>query len=412
MKTVIASVGGTPDPVVRTMLEHGPEFVCWFASQQSLDKIGEIKSAMAGQGCSCGDHKVLVDDAQDLVHCYGKAVECARLALERAGDARDVVVDYTGGTKTMSAALALATVSHGFTFSYVGGDMRTAGGLGVVMDGHERVVTGVSPWAIFAVEEKTRIGQMVGGYRYEAASAMVQATLPRLGDSDKQVWELLRGVLEGYRAWDNFDHKGALEIMPRALSDFSRLAPFIRDEPLLRFMDEAGANVDTLKKMAGLTKGFNRIHACLAADLVSNARRRAAQNKYDDAMARLYRALEMVGQGAFEERFRCSTSAARPDCLPEVLRGEYGNRYLDPDKGVLKLPQHATFRALAAAGHDLGNRFMDNYGAIRDIQSARNESILAHGTSPVKAATYGKFEAVLRDLFIPDPLVEFARLDW
>ncbi|OQX91368.1 MAG: hypothetical protein B6D58_08485, partial [candidate division Zixibacteria bacterium 4484_95] len=51
----------------------------------------------------------------------------------------DIVIDLTGGTKQMSAALALAATEQGLKVSYVGGEERTKDGLGTVVSGTEKI---------------------------------------------------------------------------------------------------------------------------------------------------------------------------------------------------------------------------------------------------------------------------------
>src|SRR5439155_26842666 len=70
---LIVSVGGTPDPVAFTLREHRPDFVCFLASQRSVDLVGQIKSAAS---LPIQDEKVLVDDADDLLACYRAALDC------------------------------------------------------------------------------------------------------------------------------------------------------------------------------------------------------------------------------------------------------------------------------------------------------------------------------------------------
>lgn len=136
---LIISLGGTPEPVIASIETHAPRAVCFFASDQSVDLVGSIKDTLRQKGVVFKDTKVLCDDINDLVHCYERALTCAERLLRVDPDLApdDVVVDYTGGTKTMTAALALATVGKGFRFSYVGGKTRTKDGLGVVVSGKE-----------------------------------------------------------------------------------------------------------------------------------------------------------------------------------------------------------------------------------------------------------------------------------
>jgi hypothetical protein len=48
-KGLIATVGGTPQPLITTIVEHKPEFVCFLCSQESVEKIKEIKDGIANQ---------------------------------------------------------------------------------------------------------------------------------------------------------------------------------------------------------------------------------------------------------------------------------------------------------------------------------------------------------------------------
>lgn len=69
--------------------------------------------------------------------------------------------------------------------------------------------------------------------------------------------------------------------------------------------------------------------------------------------------------------------------------------YRDPRTDMMKLPLQATFEVLRAAGHEEGRRFFEYEKKIKDIQSNRNQSILAHGIRPVsERAAQGILETV------------------
>jgi len=108
-----------------------------------------------------------------------------------------------------------------------------------------------------------------------------------------------------------------------------------------------------------------------------------ADKRFDDAAARIYRALELYGQIIFKEVARCDNSKVKPDVIPAHLRDTFKTKYYDPYTKHLKLPQTATFEYLNAMGHEAGKRFFKMETEIKKIQTNRNQSILAHGTSPV-----------------------------
>jgi len=412
VKAMIISVGGTPQPIVKSLMEHKPKFVCFFASQQSLDVIGSIKDSIKKHGLKIDDYKIICDDADDLVHCYEKAVHCTAKLKEKKISPEEVVVDYTGGTKTMTAALALATIGHGYIFSYVGGRERTKEGLGTVVTGTEIVKTGVSPWQIFAVEEKKRVALLVSSYQYEAAIRIIQMMISEFDEKDAKLWGALGQLIEGYRCWDSFDHSKAVKELSSGLKAFDLFRNLnLLSAPLEQFHDRTKANFEILTDMSQKTGFFKKMHPILVADLVSNARRRAVQNKYDDAVARLYRALEMVGQIAFMQRTGCPTSDVDPQVLPESLRDEFICRYTSPLDNKIKIPLYATFQVLAMMGDATGLKFMEHEEDFKGVISARNNSIYAHGLSPVKRDTYEKFELLIRSHFVDGPLVEFPKLE-
>lgn len=412
MKAMIISVGGTPEPVVVSLLEHRPDYICFFASQQSVDKIGEIKERVKAGGHQLADYKVICDDVNDLVHCYEKALQCTTKLADKGVDPGDVVVDYTAGTKTMTAALTLATIGHGYGFSYVGGKKRTKNGLGVVITGTEVVRDGISPWQIFAVEEKKRLTLFISSFQYEAAIKTMRETMSNLGPGEKEVWAGISKILEGYLAWDNFDHQKALKYFRGGLERLSLCEKFGLGNSEKDYINHVKHNFNDLIELNNKTKCFTEMHPVLIRDLVSNAKRRYLQNKYDDGVARLYRALEMAGQIEFENAIGCPTSDVDPQKLPASIREEYVKRYRSEDDLKLKIPLYATFRALKEMDNPMGRTFFENKDTFKKILSARNSSIFAHGTQAVGQKTFEKFSKIIQDLFVKGPLIDFPSLHW
>jgi hypothetical protein len=96
----------------------------------------------------------LVDSENDLLECHEKSLKAVGRAQRRGFGKDSVVIDYTGGTKNMSVALALAAIDAGCLFSYVGEDRRTRDGVGTVVSGHEVVHANINPWDHWAIRER------------------------------------------------------------------------------------------------------------------------------------------------------------------------------------------------------------------------------------------------------------------
>lgn len=382
-QAMIVSLGGSPEPLIKTLSEHRPQLVCFLASQESVDLVGKIKEAVSNTGVSFRDYKVLVEDINDLAHCYQKALACADWIAKQDVPPVEVIVDYTGGTKTMTAALVLATVSRGFRFSYVGGVRRTKGGLGVVESGSEEVRLGPNPWELFAVQERQRLTQYFNSYQFAACRALIREAIDRLSADERQRFEVLRILVEGYEAWERFKHSAGLTCLEKGMAELQKLANVRAEEFLASLTDSLGCNLEFLRRLKGERQGAQELHPLLLSDLLANARRRMEEGKFDDAAARLYRLVEMIGQIEIQRLCGAKTDNFPREEVPEALREEYEHRYRD-EKGKLKLPLEATYRVLSERGNDTGQRFFQDRGRFSNLQQARNLSILAHGVTPIE----------------------------
>lgn len=405
-KALIVSLGGSPEPVVKTILEHRPEVVCFFASQQSVGHIGPVLDRAwdetNGTWHPTARHTVLTDEPEDLIHCYEKALQAAAWIESQGILPEQVIVDYTGGTKAMTAALTLATVGKGYRFSYVGGKERTKGGLGTVINGTEIVRAGLDPWQLFAVEEERRFTLAFNVYQFEAALTVLEAALRRetLPSQTRRRFEALKDLAAAYQTWDRFNHKEAIRLLAkgeRALATVVELTGEIR---LGSFIEGQRHNLTFLQRLQEESKQFKIVGWAMVEDLVANAERRAKEGKYDDAVARLYRATEMVAQVRFLQKpLACRTDEVPPEKVPESLREEFCQRYLDPEKGKLRLPLYAAYRLLKALGVLEGEAFFTREDAFKGLLNARDFSLFAHGAAPVKAETYATFKALVCETF-------------
>lgn len=417
-KAMIISLGGSPEPIVKTILHHSPEYVCYFCSQGSVDKVSDVKKGVSEQApeLKITDHKVLVDDPDNLDECYAKAQKCREKLEEWQIDPKDVVVDYTGGTKNMSVAVALATIRYDYRFSYVGGKERTKEGLGIVKSGAEEVKTGGSPWTLFAIEEKRQIAELFNHYQFSAARRSIE-NLVKARDLESRLGEFLKilhHLCQSYILWESFQLKEATEKLSACSEELSKFVEYGNEE-YRQFLNAVKGNLSWLNRLQEHTKGFRVSHYLQVCDLISNAARRAEEGKYDDAVARLYRALEMIAQieAAKDKALKIeSASRVREECVPIQLRDEYVRKYKDAQTGLLKIPCQALFNLLAQVGNKVGMAYKKNEEEFRKILSARNESILAHGQNPVSGSTYERFYSYICDNF--DEIkenVQFAKLE-
>jgi len=118
-------------------------------------------------------------------------------------------------------------------------------------------------------------------------------------------------------------------------------------------------------------------------DLIGNAARRSREGRFDDAVARLYRAIEAIAQmGLLEDHGISGTDGVPLERVPEPFRTELTPRARDR---CVKIGLQDAYRLLRELGDERGNRF-EELGLAHLKKSpllARNNSILAHGFEPV-----------------------------
>ena len=411
---LICTVGGTPEPLVKTLLHWRPARVIFLPSEQTRSHVDVALRAYAetaGAPLSPGQYDVrTVLDAEDLLVCVrlfrGLDAEVHSWIARQGGD-YGVVVDFTAGTKCMSAALALVARRWRCRFSYVGGERRTKGGVGVVETGAERVVYSANPWDALgyqAVEQAIGIFNHGG---YAAAAALLDNAMKHVDKAEvKRELATLKAVVDAYAAWDRFDHDTARQRFDDALKNRNDLfSIFPNDGQAMAARLEAHRD-----RVAALAAQSEPTIAWIE-DLVENAHRRAAESRFDDAVARLYRAFEALAQVRLRaEHGVTDTKKVSLEQLPAVLQSEWANRGRDGRTFMLALQD--AYRVLKEFGDELGTAFFA-CGLAVDFSSpepqksplvARNQSILAHGFKPVNSDVYKKLRESLMKLLRTCPV--------
>lgn len=369
------TVGGSCAPVVTAIRDYNPDFVVFIVSTGTRGSRAMVDGK--DKPCSAEDKSILPNildqtglprekcdfielDEPDTLHlCYQKIrAGLNKHATERAGWRK--LADYTGGTKTMTAALAIVALELGWELSIVRGN-RTD--LQKVRDGTE-MASLVNTWEVRARQQMEQSETLFNQYAYASAGQLVENLMRAAPLSTELQHDIQRIVTlsRGFDAWDRFDHVRALQI----------LAPYQSEiVPQWRF----------LKILAGQSKGTGYEPVF---DLIRNAERRAARGRYDDAVARLYRALEMLAQIRLVQREpSLNSSDLKTDLLPEAVRAKYANR-----QGKIKLALQEDYDLLSELEDPLGKAFEPERKKILALLEKRNASILAHGVTPCDKAIY------------------------
>ncbi|MGI6387341.1 MAG: TIGR02710 family CRISPR-associated CARF protein [Desulfomonilia bacterium] len=394
MKNIlILSVGGSAGPIVNAVKDTRPQpdFVYFFCSTgpngscQTIDSPGnpcgdtrKSKCPECGTEHYIGDPKgksivtqarldadhygvVTVDDPDDLNECMQVLKKLGKTIESRHGPDCRIIANYTGGTKTMSLAMGLIgilseqwdlSINRGPRIDLIkvrGGDMPVA----------------VEKWRIYADIQMKAVREAIDDFDYNQAMHMIGALLSR--PLDKKFRDRLMSshqICRAFDAWDRFDHKKALELL----------------EPHSKSQHES---IILLKRLLGLIEGSGYEQV---GDLLNNAERKAHRKNYDDAVARLYRATELFAQIRLELKYQLRSGNIELGDLRKDLQEEYAP--FVGDKGKILLGLKNDYELLFRLDDLLGKLYMEQKSKIISTLKTRNQSILAHGLTPLTESDY------------------------
>jgi len=344
--------------IVKSIKSNNPDYIAFFVTEESKrETVPEIEKELPDLP---EREEVLIKDMNDVNGIYEEVSKKLRELKEKG---YDLVVDFTSGTKAMSAGAVLAATSENATISYVAG--KRVGGK--VVRGEEQVLS-YSPVKGMVDSEIKILRELFNTYQYESCMEVIKRIEEMT--SDPEITERLkryRQLVEGYSLWDRFDHKKALEI--------------------LRAFDHSIVNIERNKKILLKMERENyENYDLLIVDILNNARRRMEEGKYDDAMARLYRTVELIAQYRLKMKYEIDTSDVDTWHLKTLgMERKVLEKYeeLRDEKGKIKLGLKKDFELLQDLGDEVGKKFLEDK-KMQDLLSRRNNSILAHGLVPVK----------------------------
>jgi len=313
--------------------------------------------------------------------------ELARL-IESGVRASDIVVDYTRGTKAMSAAAVLAALSRGVDrIRYISGDRDPQ--KHTIIPGTERALDGRTTEAVFQrglSEAKVllRAGQFV-------AAAELLKKIERELPADHPGRRDARGgqeIARFWAAWDRFHYEDAVALARQV----SVALPFWREgvpsQGQLNWLAELAKEPARPKKLSSvedhrsLARSMADAHRRASVDLLQNAWRRWCLGNWDDALIRAFRSVELIGQAALCKHGILATAVCEADPRIQdwlksaemqnakwsLRRPGYGN--LPPQIAQPIIPKLLEF-----LGETKFARRLDKFDRVRN----RHQSLLVHG---------------------------------
>lgn len=384
LRGMVATVGGSPEPVLKTLDEGRPPCVLFVVSGASRSQVEEKVlprlNYVPQWGC------LEISDHQDIGLCYQEIrTGIERWSHERRLDPEAVYIDITGGTKPMSAALMLVAVERFKNFTYVGGASRDSNNLGTVVTGAEHVVRCQNPWITYAVREIERTNGLLEGFYADSAAAVLENAALKCKESQRLRLEAFAGLAKALGLADRFDFSNAYREFRRCRQVLELSLDYPLYQRLVSLHDHWKAVWDQMKHN-DQTAGRETL-----LELIANADRRAKQSRYDDAVGRLYRAVELRGQQLVKQAFGAELGKVSIEHFPAASREDVIEKLGPPNAGSYKLGVQKLFQILEFSGDRVVSEQAHIYDCLKDHLQKRNNSLLAHGLLPVKKESFEAF---------------------
>ena len=410
---LVLTVGMSTAPLINCIRSRRPERVVFLCSEGTRSKVDEVLDAVPiprfdemrdvvvlSQRQSRKDQAVINElDRLDCV--YTIAWELLQRLRREEQDMR-ISVDYTGGSKTMAAGLAMAAVDDGrVQLLLTTTEQRPTSG--EVSGATVPMPTPFGAIQVCRLLDRELVA-LLNRYDYAAAAAQVHRVRTELSGGSDDARRLLRleHQLQALDAWDRFDHR-------QAQISFDQITHDARSSALLRSLRLVVGSRGVLDPLPSQEKWPMEVGHRLEAveDLLRNAERRASQERYDDAVGRLYRAMELCEQlllkvAVTEQvgKAGIDTGAVEIHRLPTEIQPQWREMALrkgaGDDDAPLKLGLADAYDLLADLGHPTGLSWRERRSEMVNVLKIRNHSLFAHGFSPVGYSGWRQLSRLLQ----------------
>ncbi|MDR0912822.1 MAG: TIGR02710 family CRISPR-associated protein [Methanobrevibacter sp.] len=308
--------------------------------------------------------------------------------LKYNDDSNDIIVCPFGGTKEMTNAAVLCSGIYKKTLIN-----KIAG---FDDDGKIKLVDYELVDSIYEISDKDNLDKLKIAFNqnnfYYATRKLKD--IVKLVDNKQEYKKLILT----YDNWDKFNHEKSKSNFPE---NYEKIIPENKERIEL--------NRSALEIICNKDENLRSYY--ILADLLNNAERKADKKNFDDAIARLYRSLELIGQIRLKLNYDINTSDINKlnfiklkkeyDLNDEdiIIKIENKLKVAEENKLNGERPDKATigsydaFTLLKVLNDDIGLKFFEE--KIYDKLSFRNNSILAHGLEPKTGREYKTFKKVI-----------------
>jgi len=382
VKALLIAVTGEAPAAVYAINRLQPELLCFFAPESAKSLVESSVQPKIEKMPRKWDW-IVTPDAARFMACY-QAIARALPELMRTWEVQtgELVVDLTGATPAMAAAISLASLPFTSRVVAIGKAAAGSDDEAVAIDGRSHVWLQGNPWDEAAAQARYEACEHFNRGSFGAAAVLFRQIEARVSGGQKPMYRAFVDIAEGYGLWERFQYRQAWDKLKAAHKALEMASVWGGPAGLKSLLPIIKQNAGFLEK---LVLDPSEVKEPLALDLLAHARRRAeVAHDYEAAMVTLLRALEAFAQFQLFKHYKIKTWDLQPEQLPEALRDTCRTCYLSDLDGKYKLPLHDQFRALAGLGSQMGQTYLAQWPKMKPLLDAANQAVLGHGFESLK----------------------------
>jgi CRISPR-associated protein (TIGR02710 family) len=397
-KALFLTVGGTSKPVVDSLKKYTTgdspvELVYFFCSKLQektstcpyVDGEGFVIPEITEQCPNCkkkfatrereksilcqsrykGEYKkVALSDPYSFQECYKGILE----EVDSLNEEYQILVDLTGGTKIMSSALfAVGLVRSEVIPLFSHATVRNTSHMEGSSYPEKIDVRLLQREILFS-----KVALFIKKQHFSSAAMLLKEFLgEEISDElcapvREKYW-----FCEGFAKWDRFEYEEAFSL----LKDYRETIPE-QLEVLLQICEKG--------KFSGYEKVF---------DLLSNAVRQVKQGYFDNAAARMYRAIELFAQIRLYKEYSTDTSNVQNILNSLSLLEKNRWEAKKNDEGKIRIGLKDAYELLLDLKDPVGTIYQQEKDRFVNLLEVRNNSKLAHGDTPVTEDKWKEMES-------------------
>ncbi|MGF7399151.1 TIGR02710 family CRISPR-associated CARF protein [Thermoanaerobacterium thermosaccharolyticum] len=405
-ENLILSLGMSFEPLVLTIKALKPKRVLFLYTEDSLKNLDEVIKWTNLLPSQYVAEEIVKDDPVDIYRVLKKVY------VDRWGSPVKTAIDFTGGTKSMSAGIAMAGAYFKIDLIYVASEYNSK--MRKPKPGTEELKFVEDPYHVFGDLEKDKAIALFNKNEFVSAYNIFSDLEERVADRDYIFYKLLSNI---YRLWDCLYFNECIKEFEKLFSILKAWRYVEKDLAAYKYYETLYNQYRLIKPLESINLNDKNeeweyitnkeLYIPLMFSIYTNALRRSEEGKNDVAILLLYRVLELIAQVRLAKNgFNVSLpdySVFNIDKHELLSRMNENIKHFKNFKTYAELPNNsiALFDAyviLKAIEDELMEGI--NIGMIYSNVKLRNKSIFAHGFGILSNNDFDKFHEIVRKIFI------------